>query len=225
MPKVTIGTTFFFHHADSRPEWKVTKKRGVDTFEATIISEDWQGTTKVFGVEEIISAINADNFWESFADENQRWWAERKIGEIVHYHNGFGEFVRGEIIETPEGMKMKPTALVGNWREGDLPHYDRYGNLCEGYHAREIREGKVFQPNASNMWESPTFSRRNDIDPTVLPAISLEVKGMSSEQKEIKALSDQRKQILAALELDHSNIDIAGELRKALARVKVLINV
>ena len=41
------------------------------------------------------------------------WWEQRKLGEIVHYHNSFGQFVRGEIVINPD---RKSTRLNSSHR-------------------------------------------------------------------------------------------------------------
>src|SRR4051812_4406383 len=90
--KVAIGQTFRYVHADSQPLWRVEKARGGNTWECVVTPEsEWAGTRKVFGGEEILRSQQASAFWNEMHDTHDGWWAARKIGEIVHYHNGFGQ--------------------------------------------------------------------------------------------------------------------------------------
>lgn len=86
------------------------------------------------------------------------WWDEQPDGTILHYHNGFGEWVRGEV----ENGKLRPTALVGDkWNRG-------HGN----YHARKIEEGNgAWRPDTGNVFEHPDFRRSDAGDPTTMAVI------------------------------------------------------
>lgn len=173
-----VGVKFHYNFADSRPEWIVEKKRGRGAWECRVTetSPDWAGRTKVFGTEEIESALAYDEMISTIGKNNGDWWASRKVGQIVHYHDAFGRYVRGVIVNHEGEMKMQPTALVGNWTEHDLPKRLLNGTVRWGYHAEKIRNpgpDSLINPHQSNMWESPEFSRKGRPDPTRLPAHDL----------------------------------------------------
>lgn len=204
---VNIGTKFHYHYKDSNPEWEVTKARGATAWECTVTAEslDWSGSRKVFGTEEIRSAIATLNMWNEIASDHDKWWAARKTGETVHYRNGFGQFVRGRIVfvvtdEYPNGRNvMLPTALVGKWQAHDLPHYDAAGNLREGHFAKKINEtGETMQPNYSNMVEVVGV-RDNDTDPRGQPALDITRPQRNAEQVEAARLEAIKRHVLAAL--------------------------
>lgn len=207
---VAIGTEFPYTYADSSPMWRVVKPRGNDTWECIVAEDsvDWAGTRKVFGGEEIRRAVASMQMWENIASEHDSWWNSRKIGEIVHYHNGFGQYVRGRIVwevteECPAGRNaMVPTELVGNWRDYDLPRIDAGGNLHESYHVRQIREGKAMQPNYTNMVEAVGVREGKGEDPRGKPAIDLTPPQPDQEQTEAARLMAIRQQVLAALAVE-----------------------
>lgn len=183
---IKIGTTFYSHYADSASLFTVVAKRGADTYDCEVKAHpehgtmiDWLGTKKVFGGEEIRHKIATAKMYGRLAKEADDFWASRKVGEIVHYHNGFGQYVRGEIVRVGDQMKMKPIALVGNWTH-DLPKRASDGQVIYSYHVKRIRfpdTDSPFQPNDGNMWESKTFSKPMgpyaNFNPTTAPALDI----------------------------------------------------
>jgi hypothetical protein len=178
------GTTFSATHADSSSLFTVVKARGADTYDCEIKAHpeygtqiDWLGHKKVFGGEEIRRSIAQTNLFARLHREADDFWASRKVGEIVHYHNGFGQYVRGIIEKTAKGMQMRPTALVGAWRDHDLPKRGMDGEVRLPYHVKQIRNGEHFTPNDGSMWESKNFSGpmgpNAKLDPTTAPALDI----------------------------------------------------
>lgn len=64
------------------------------------------------------------------------WWAQRQVGETVHYHNGFGQYIRGTIIVEGGEKKMLPTAMVGNWKQHDICTRAADSSVHYSYHAK-----------------------------------------------------------------------------------------
>lgn len=221
MTTITAGvTTFHSTYADSRPKWKVIKARGNDTWDCAVAEDslDWAGTKKVFGGEEIRASIAHDKMWSNLVKAGDDWWASRKVGEVVHYHYGFGQWVRGVIVKDGKEMKMRPSALVGAWKNFDLPRFNRYGELVENYHAKKIAAGELMQPNDSNMFEG-SFTRRDGIDPSTLPELSLEPTG--EFDPELARLHKLHKEVVAALG-DYA-YDTAEEIRARIEVAKTLL--
>lgn len=172
---VRTGTRFFYLHADSKPEWKVVEKRGKDTWLATVVSDDWHGTKKVFGTEEIEEAIDRERRIEALFERRDNFWESRTVGEILHYHDSFGRYVRGEVVRRNDKMVFVPTALVGAWSGTDLPMRMRHS-----YHVKRIlnpENDSTWQPNESSVFEAKTFSRpfgpNREFDPRTAVAIDL----------------------------------------------------
>lgn len=234
---ITPGvTTFPYHHADSNPLWRVVKKRGGDTWECVVTddSPDYAGTRKVFGGEEIRRAVASAAMWDDMANDHVSWWQSRKIGETVHYDNGFGQYVRGRIVwevteQAPEGHNvMVPEALVGNWRSHDLPHYNAAGYLVESYHVRQIRDGKTMQPNYSNMVEARGVRPGKGEDPRGREAIDLTPPAITDEQTEAGRLSTILAETLAILNAPSAHGDGAppysAQVRAKLIQARNALN-
>lgn len=191
---VGIGTEFRSTYADSNALWRVTGKAGPNVWHAEIQPEwaeirgermqvdDYAGATDVFTTDRIAGSLNMSNVFARRGQRADDFWADREIGEILHYHHGFGQYVRGRVAwqvrDGDEGRNVLiPTALVGQWRDHDLVKWTPWGEVSKGYHVRKIEEGEGWQPNDGCVYECPDFSGpRGDaagIDPTVLDAIDL----------------------------------------------------
>jgi hypothetical protein len=111
-----------------------------------------------------------------FFEHTNDFYDELEVGQVVHYHNGFKEFVRCEVVEAPDddacvhaekGERcLRPVALVGGWGTHDL--------RSDGYHMKGVREGRLFKPNASCIYENPeaTQVRRHE-DPAQLEPLGI----------------------------------------------------
>lgn len=174
---VKVGTEFQYTYADGNCLWTVIEKRGRGTWLAEINADepDYAGTQGAFTTEQIEGAIRMSNLWKKSSNESDTFFKGLQPGSVVHYHNGFNQYVRCQVM--PDKQLM-PIALVGNWREFDLPKRQRNGEIDYGYHAKTIIEHKTFQPHASNIWE---FNRKGS-SPALLSAICLEVPPMTVKQ-------------------------------------------
>lgn len=231
---IRLGTTFRSPFADSRPLWRVVNKRSHDTFDCEVdrSEQDWAGHRKVFGAEEIVQAIRADKEFERQQRRRVDFWSERTPGETLHYHDGFGRFVRGVVVVgEADGRRthvIKPTALVGDW-ERDLPRWTDAGFLIEGgYWVRKIGEGDTFQPHPSCIWESAEFAGaggRAISDPTNLPANDLRVPQPTEDQAEAARLRDVMVRIKNVLGGDLQGIkNYPAEYRRRLDAVSKILS-
>lgn len=196
--KVKRGIEFRSAYADSNALWRVASVDGKyaecvivnEPFElpnGTVISGDYAGVRKPFFVDDVKRILEYEARLRASLDENEAWFDSLTPGQIVHYHNGFGEFVRCEVVRLTEDMRsgpseykagqtvLQPIALVGNWRH-DLPWIDDEGVERYPYHAEKVvnRTG-AWRPHQSCVFESPAYSKgysRNG-DPTGLPALDL----------------------------------------------------
>ena len=115
--------------------------------------------------------IGMDDLWEESGDEHEAFYEGLTIGDIVHYHDGFSQFIRCEVVASTEeksvcGKVLKPIGLVGEWF--------KHQPLSRGcYHVKQVLEGKAFTPHASNVYESPGYRSANG-DPTKLESIPFE---------------------------------------------------
>jgi len=186
---VKVGTEFRYTYADGNCLWTVIEKRGRGTWLAEINADepDYAGTQGAFTTEQIEGSIRMSNFWKKTSSESDTFFKGLQPGSVVHYNNGGNQFVRCQVM--PDKQLM-PIALVGDWREYDLPRRQRNGEIDYGYHAKTIIEHKTFQPHASNVWEFNVnrsarqqpinFSKQTD--PRGLSAICLSVPPMTVKQ-------------------------------------------
>lgn len=215
---VTVGTKFRYTFADGRPEWTVKAARGAGAWDCVVEEDmDWTGTKKVFGTEEIEAAVRQDQFWDHLTKSTENWWGSLREGEIVHYHNGFGTWVRGHIVKINGENHMFPSALVGAWREYDLPKRARDGSIRYPYHAEKIMQGEPMRPNATNMWEYPEFSRRELGDPSKLPEIDLTVPELDEAAAAEAKIERVRLDAITVLQDGHK------DPKAALLKVKALL--
>ena len=63
------------------------------------------------------------------------------MGEIRHYYNGKGQWIRGELLSmNPYRMKLLPLALLGEgWQSYDLWVFDQEGNPVLGHYPAKIQ--------------------------------------------------------------------------------------
>lgn len=180
--KITIGTKFRSTYADANPEWKVVSQRGGDTWNCVVIDcPDYAGTKKVFGGEEIRASIKMSQFWDKSANDSENFYQNLMPGAIVHYSNGFNSFVRCEVTKDKQ---LIPVALVGEWREYDLPRRCANGEIYYPYHVQKIREKSVFQPHASNVYEYSASLQKQYTNPVNLKPIDLTIPEETLEQKQ-----------------------------------------
>lgn len=190
--EIVVGTTTFRStYADSNALWKVIRKEGRN-YRCQIENErieidgkwydgDYAGQQKIFSPEEILGSIGMSKLWQGLADKHDDFYASLKPGQIIHYNNGFDNWVRCEVVRDGGENKLKPIALVGEWREYDLPRRMRDGSIHNGYHADKIITGETMTPNASNLFEAGC-KPRNGINPNTLSPISLAVPAMTDEE-------------------------------------------
>jgi len=234
--RVGIGTTFRSPYADGNPLWTVTKSRGNGTWDCVVAESepDWAGVKKVFGTEEIVRALGMEQLWKDLSTAQADFWASRKPGEVLHYHDAFGRYVRGTVVEGIDrdgepAMVLRPTALVGMWQDIDLPRWNDAGFFHEGgYHVKKIASGETFQPNQSSIYESPDFVRPRGeaerIDPRSLPEIDLSHPEPTPAQAEAARLLAVLNDIRGALEVNHRVTDFAAEYRRVLAEVQRIVS-
>ena len=130
----------------------ITAVKG-NTVETVSDDIDYGGMTRLFTKNEALGGLKYEAIFKDIEVNQSYFWESREDGEIVHYHNGFGQFVRGEIATDENGVKtMKPIALVGDWRE--LSGRRENGEVWYSSYAKRIIDGSFFTPNSSNMWEN-----------------------------------------------------------------------
>lgn len=150
---IKINDTFRSTYADSNALWKVIKKKSSDVYLCEIANEtfeyngkvfngDYAGTQKVFLAEEINRAVNFQKVSEEIKQDCDNYYDSLTEGQIVHYHNGFGEYVRCKVNQD---KGLVPFALVGNWRSHDLPKRLADGTVHLPYYCKKIINKEPFK--------------------------------------------------------------------------------
>lgn len=190
---VKIGDTFRSVIADANVLWKVIRKIDARNFECEAVNEpiehngklfdsDWAGTISPFSVDQIVRSKSFAAAFASHVERDKKGWADLEVGATVHYDNGFKQWVRCKVVLDEAGQKaLLPIALVGGWRESDMPHRDRRGEVYYPYHARKIIEGEVWRPSFSMIFESG--AARSQDNPASLPALDLSVPDLGEDER------------------------------------------
>jgi hypothetical protein len=157
---VKVGDTFAADYCDGRYRWTVDEV--IDGRVVLASSEeatrDWGIGQKAYTVEDVGTSMKLDDFWEQHRRVHDSFWDNVQVGAMIHYHNGFGEWVRGTVIERDGKKLLDPTAMVGDWTH----HWE--------YHwAKLVRGDGAWQPSVSNIYESGQWSRGDTHgDPTTM---------------------------------------------------------
>jgi hypothetical protein len=126
-------------------------------------------------------ACGFDDLLGKMKNDSDGFYDSLTSGSIVHYHNGFGQYVRCEVTEDHQ---LKSIALVGNWGKNDLPYRYPNGEICLPYHVKKIMSGEGWRTPADNIFEYSKFSRTGNatVDPRQLSPIDLTVPPMTAEE-------------------------------------------
>lgn len=180
---IGVGTKFRSTYADGNPEWTVVRSRGGNSWDCEIKGdEDFKGAKKVFGTEEIEAAVAMAALWSGMKQKHEDYYETLKPGQIVHYHNGFGEYVRCEVVRDDGRNKLKGIALVGAWRTHDLPQRRADGTINLPYNAKKVLEGDLMTPNAGNIWEGSESLQKTQPDPRKMQPLDLSVPPLTDTQ-------------------------------------------
>lgn len=189
--KVKKGMQFHHVYCDGNCLWEVKSRHAGDVWRCEIVNDsDYGGHVDVFTEKQILAWVEQADAYKNIADTNDAYYASLKPGQIVHYNNGLREFVRCEVVNDKGANKLKPIALVGEWRDYDLPHYHpiRYEEVIP-YHVKGINEGNLFTPHYSNIFEAPCrYHQDGEYNPTNLPAIDLKLPPLTAHQVETRDL-------------------------------------
>lgn len=228
---VRIGTQFRSAIADANALWEVTAYMGNDVWRAAVVNEpmeingefydsDYVGTVQVFEGDQIRRTLDFADIFTRKNRESDEFYESLQVGQIVHYHNGFGAFVRCEVVTDGEKRLLKPIALVGEWRDYDLPKRLPNGEVSLPYHPRGIAEGETFQPHATNVYESSVYVRSTDkdLDPTTLEPIDLSVPEPTPEEAEAIRKTQILERIQAVAE-----VRIGDDLDDALEAIRQIL--
>jgi hypothetical protein len=208
LTSVEKGMRFRSVYADSNALWEVKSQSGAGVWQCEIVDEpveingqtysgDYAGVVKPFNSGDILASVRREHALSEMIEASDDWFDQRGLGETVHYANGHGQYVRCEVVIGTEenlgglnpaenlGKKvLLPVALVGDWREHDLPRRDVDGTVRPGYHAGHILQGNgAWRPSTSCVYEAPDCAAHyKTVDPTQLEPLDLAVPEMTPAQ-------------------------------------------
>ena len=170
-----VGEEVRFPIADGYARYMVTKQRPLTVVHLEV-GDAWQAhgpTIRGLNLADVRARVEADRKWRAHKEAHEKAsqkFYEDNLGKMVHYHDGFGQFIRCEVVRASEDVGeegfhnlkkgdlcLKETALVGKWRSYDL-HSD-------GFHMKGCREGRLMRPNLSNVYEFSKDLQRQEEDP------------------------------------------------------------
>jgi hypothetical protein len=199
MSKIVVGKTEFRDsYADANVRFVVRKDMGNGLYLCISDDVDYSGIERYFSAEQIRNKVDWVKRIERSFTARDDFWANQKVGAVLHYHNGHGNYVRGKVIEVNGEKKLRPLAMVGLWKPMDLPQRRPNGEIYYPYNPNKIvnatDEDAAWQPSESCVFESPTFCPPGTMfdpgDPRKLEPIDLTVPDMTpAEQSE--ALMEQ----------------------------------
>lgn len=218
--KSLFGAMIQFQVADGYAHYRVVKNSPL-TLEHVPFMDGYQAheaTIRGVTANTVRTALKREKLFSGMTDKNDEFYASLKVGQIVHYNGSFGAWQRCEVVrgKSPQTGReqnvLKPVALVGEWREYDLPKRMPDGSVKLGHAAEGVRDGKTMTPHESCIWESPRCANKDRMiadgwkDPATFEPISLEVPALSAEE-EAKAALWRKVARLRALVNDHREQD------------------
>jgi len=204
--KVEIGAKFHSSYADANPLWVVKRKVGAKAWEAVSEDIDYGGMKKLFSTKEIQSALAWEDGFRQMDMAQERFYESLKIGQTVHYCNGFKQYVECVVAWLDKEKALKPVALKGNWNGWDLPRRMPDGSISHSYHADKIAKGTCWRANVSCILESPLNGYKEHTVEQVraMPRLNLEVASLNDRQGRIRetvtVLEEAGKHLIKAME-------------------------
>ena len=116
---IAKGTRFTAHHADDAVTFEIRRMQGRGAWRAVIVAhEDYAGLERVFTSEQIRAALRHEAMAQQASAAQSAWFDALETGARVHYHSGFGDYVRTTVVEVDGKEMLRPLALVGGWKLG-----------------------------------------------------------------------------------------------------------
>ena len=178
-PGDAVGELLRWHRADGYAVYMVTCERPLRLAHVDICDGYTVEAALIRGLDlaTVRAMVEHERKMRHHLEHANDFYKGLEAGSIVHYHNGFKEFIRCEVVEAPDDEAcvraekgercLRPLALVGGWGS--------YALLADAYHMRMIREGSLFKPSASCIYENPEAKQvRRHEDPRQLAPLCVQ---------------------------------------------------
>lgn len=231
MTKIVVGqSTFRDIVMDGNVTFRVVKDMGNGTFQC--VSEDqfdsYSGVVRYFDRAQLQNKIAMERAWDQAARGQDDFWDRQVVGRVLHYHNGFGQYVRGIVVLQGDKKVLKPKALVGAWDKRDLPHRRPNGEIVYPYHADKVVNGgpdACWQPSEGCVVESDSYrgpgTRYQHINPLTAPEIDLSVPDMTPAQEAEARLEQVLDKVRAVI---NNRYQTSAPAREVLDEIKDLVD-
>ena len=205
---VVVGAMLRFPVADGYAHYVVTKERPLTVQHVPYLDGYQISNAHIRGLkkQDVLLQIQRDKALKRIFDTRSEYLSNLKIGQIIHYHDGFNQFVRCKVVNVDGQNLLQPIALVGEWNVSALVYRYRTGEVNYEYHAKHVVNGTgAWRPSDTCIFEAPGFVRANTTDPRQLDPVSLEVPALSSEAEEEARLWVLVEQAREALSKSYEN--------------------
>lgn len=201
-----IGETFKADYCEEKVTWEVTDLVVGDVYLCEITEpEEYRGKIDVFLGSRIRLLIGLDAWIAELAEKSKTFYGSLRIGDVAHYHDGFGRFVRCEVVKNGE---LLPVAFVGDWKDDkDIqPSRALDGTITDGYWLGKALNGESFTAHSSNIWEAVDENSRAymvrstpGFDPTKADPIKIKAIKVSERDEQIAAIHRRMGKAIDAL--------------------------
>jgi hypothetical protein len=156
-----IGKVFHEVVADANVKFEVVSKEAPGIYKCISKGNpygEYDGTTRLKSKAELDAIFNREKLWEDLDKAAYSYVASLNVGDIVHYHHGFGIFIQCEVVESNKegngewsdcGLALKQIALIGNVKGIDLPSIER-GRIYTPYLSKNVLESDT--PRGKAPW-------------------------------------------------------------------------
>lgn len=147
------GATFTAAYADGNALWRMDYEPADGIWICTIVEpREYAGTSTPYFASYIEDCMALEELFGKFTVANAVYYGSLKPGDVAHYHDGFGRFVRCVVTDTGS---LLPVGLVGRWSSNDSEvTRSPAGFVHRPYWPEKILDGEDFVPDASNIWEA-----------------------------------------------------------------------
>lgn len=200
-----VGEIVRFQIADGYAQYLIVKQRPFTLVHLDILDGYHANPATIRGYRlkdaqaEVERTRRWEQHWAEAQDQTEKFFQEH-LGKQVHYHNGFGQFVRGTVVKVKalrkkidaETLKVgefaiRSEALVGKW--------DRL--TSDAYHVRGVKENRLFRPNITCIYEACAHLQNAHEGVLELKAIDLD-----AEVKELPKPPSGAEMILRVAKMD-----------------------
>ena len=127
--------------------------------------------------------------WAELLAADERKKSSASIGDIIHYKDFRGRYVRGEVVayaESPNGLGFKSLALIGNWSGHELPTRRPDGVVYYPYHAEKVKNNVISNiPNCIVEFEPSYLEEIGGAEAfAALPVVDIAVPDMTEAEVE-----------------------------------------